>query len=129
VTQEDESSRARQRTEGVARRKAMLRKIDFCRALPDEQLERLAVFASERPYAPGEIVIRAGEVGEELFIVQRGELAVIMGEGTADEIEVARLRQGSVFGEMSVMTGARRSATVRTLGNVQLLVVDKAAFK
>jgi CRP-like cAMP-binding protein len=129
VTQDDESTRARERTEGVARRKAMLRNIDFCRALPEEQLDRLAVSARERPYAPGEIVIRAGEVGDELFIVQRGELAVIMGEGTADEIEVARLREGSVFGEMSVMTGARRSATVRTNGSAQLLVVDRAAFK
>ena len=129
VSQDDESARTRRREEGIARRKAMLCNIDFCRALPDEQLERLAVYASERPYAPGEIVIRAGEVGDELFIVQRGELAVIMGVQTDEEIEVARLREGSVFGEMSVMTGARRSATVRTTNSAQLLVLDKAAFK
>jgi small-conductance mechanosensitive channel/CRP-like cAMP-binding protein len=128
VTQDDESSRTRARADAVARRKAMLRNIDFCRAIPDEQLERLAVFARERPYAPGEIVIRAGESGEELFIVQQGELAVVMGEG-AGEVEVARLCHGSVFGEMSVMTGAPRSATVRTLGASQLLVLDKMAFK
>lgn len=126
VTQDDESTRARARAEAVARRKSMLRKIDFCRALPDDQLERLAVYANERPYAPGEIVIRAGEAGEELFIVQRGELAVFVG---SDDVEVARIGEGSFFGEMSVMTGAPRSATVRTLGTAQLLVVDKGAFK
>jgi small-conductance mechanosensitive channel/CRP-like cAMP-binding protein len=129
VTQDDESTRERERADAVARRKAMLRNIDFCRALPDDQLERLAQYARERPYAPGELVIRAGEAGDELFIVQQGELAVLMGEGTPDEVEVARLCPGSVFGEMSVMTGAPRSATVCTIGTAQMLVLDKAAFK
>lgn len=129
VTHDDESARARMRAEAVARRKAMLERIDFCRALPDEQLEELAVSANERPYAPSELVIRAGEPGEELFIVQRGELAVLLGEGTPEEVEVARLAAGSFFGEMSVMTGEPRSATVRTLSTSSLLVVDKAAFK
>ena len=79
-------------------------------------------------YAPGELVIRKGDEGSELFIVRSGGVAVEIGEGLA-QTEVARLTAGQFFGEMSLMTGEKRTASVRAVVETELLVIDKAALQ
>ena len=92
-----------------------------------KHLERLALLSQERPYAPGEVIVREGEPGAELFIVERGEVTVTIDEQHGG-LEVARLSDGSFFGEMSLMTGEPRTATVRAATDTWLLVVGKQAF-
>ena len=128
VRQDDEVARQRERNDALRRRQAALRGVDFLRVLTDEQLAHLAGFLAERPYAAGERIIGEGDAGDEFFIVQKGEVAVSI-EHDGRSVEVARLQAGSFFGEMSLMTGAPRSATIRTLTPCTLLVVDKAAFQ
>ena len=114
----------------LERRRRALAHVDFCRPLDDTALDTLARAARERPYAPGEVVIRERDHGDEFFIVERGELAVHIGQGgNGKPTEVARLHAGSFFGEMSAITGAPRSATVRTATECELLVLDKVAFQ
>ncbi|MEM6293775.1 MAG: mechanosensitive ion channel family protein [Myxococcota bacterium] len=125
--QDDESYRSAAREEARERRRQALQGVDFLDALSDEQIDRLAGSCRERPYAAGEQIIRQGDEGDELFIVQRGEVVVTIGEH-ADAVEVARLSAGSFFGEMSLMTGQPRLATVRTLQETLLLVVSKLPF-
>ena len=60
-------------------------------------------------YAAGETIVRQGDSGRSLFVVVRGEASVRLA-GT--DGEVARLRNGDVFGEMSLLTGEPRTATV-----------------
>lgn len=128
VNQDDESARARLRSEALTRRQQVLRRVDFLRSLEEEQIEALARSVRERPYAPGELVVKKGEGGHEFFIVQHGEVAVVL-ETEGTEIEVARLSEGSFFGEMSVMTGQPRTASVRTMVDTQLLVVDRNSLQ
>lgn len=128
LKQDDEPARERLRREQFELRLEALRHVDFLSVLTDGQIETLARDSHERPYAAGEVIIRAGEPGDELFIVQRGEVAVVLRDGER-ELEVSRLGSGSFFGEMSVMTGQPRNATVRALTPVLLLVVDKHAMK
>lgn len=114
----------------LERHRRALARVDFCRPLDDAALETLARAARERPYGPGEVVIREKEHGDEFFIVERGELVVYVSQGgNGKPTEVARLRAGSFFGEMSAITGAPRSATVRAATECELLVLDKAAFQ
>lgn len=114
----------------LERRRRALARVDFCRPLDDAALTTLARSARERLYAPGETVVREKEHGDEFFIVERGELVVHVAQGdNGRPTEVARLRAGSFFGEMSSMTGEPRSATVRTATECELLVLDKAAFQ
>lgn len=127
VVQDDESHRRRQREEAYASRRQALQKVDVLAALPEEELDKLASLAQERPYAPGEVVIREGDSGDELFIVLEGDLSVRIGKG-ASEVEVAQLHAGSFFGEMSLMTGAPRTASVRCSSDARLLVIDKQGF-
>ncbi len=104
-----------------------LRSVDFLAILPEEALLRLAELAPSRVYAPGETVIVQGGPGQEMFFVARGEVSVIVGQG-GGSAEVARLHQGSFFGEMSLMTGELRAATVQVVHEAELVVVGKEAF-
>ncbi len=128
ISQDDESARSAVRAEAQNRRRQSLRNVDFLRSLTDEQVDTLAESARERPYAPGELIIRQGDEGDELFIVQRGEVVVSLG-AESEAVEIARLRSGSFFGEMSLMTGQPRMASVRTVRETQVLVVSKNSFQ
>lgn len=105
-----------------------LREVDFLAVLPKETLARLSTMAPTKMYAPREIVIRQGEPGDAMFLITRGEVSVVVGRDGNSTAEVARLRQGSLFGEMSLMTGEPRAATVQAVSETELVVVNKDAF-
>ena len=79
-------------------------------------------------YGPGQAIVRQGEQGDTLYLVARGEVLVRV-RIDAGEREVARLGRGALFGEMSVLTGEPRTATVVALGDAALLAVDRDAFE
>ncbi len=107
--------------------RALLR-IPLFQPLPHELAHELAIHTERRLYAPGEIVIQQGDYGEELFIVERGEVDVLVDAHDGMQ-HVATLRKDQFFGEMSLMTGEMRAATVRTDSEVCLLVVSKEALQ
>jgi len=118
--------------DGEERRQARalkaLRRVDFFAPVGDEALRQLATLARNSLYGAGEVVIRQGEPGEALFIIEKGEVDVSLERPEEAPLEVARLGPGSYFGEMSLLTGEPRTATVRASRQCELLVVDKAAF-
>jgi len=121
-------ARAAEQREEVQRRQASLRQVDFIATLPAEPLERLATLSRTCRYMSGEVVIRQGDAGHDLFIVEKGEVAVLIGRGEGSVAEVARLGPGKFFGEMSLMTGERRAATVQATTDCELVQVSKEAF-
>jgi len=110
-------------------REAALHHVDFLDALPDATLRGLAEGSEVRLYSAGEDVIRQGDSGDELFIVLRGEAAVLVARNGGEPDEVARLATGKFFGEMSLLTGENRTATVRAGRRLELLVVGHDAFR
>jgi small-conductance mechanosensitive channel len=93
----------------------LLTRVELLRALRPEELDRLATAATERTYAPGEAVVRQDDPGSSLFVVVEGLLEVYRRAGTdpgAEALRVVELQPGQFFGEMSLLTGALRSATV-----------------
>jgi small-conductance mechanosensitive channel/CRP-like cAMP-binding protein len=90
--------------------------------------ERAQLLSAARPvvYSTGEHVVRQGQHGGSLFVVVRGEAAVTLA-GT--DGEVARLRGGDVFGEMSMLTGDPRTATVSAVTDCQLLELSSENFR
>jgi small-conductance mechanosensitive channel/CRP-like cAMP-binding protein len=89
-------------------------------SLPPEGLRALAGVVHRRVYGPGEDVVRQDDEGSSLFVVRRGRLAVRIGDA-----EVGRLGEGDIFGEMSLLTGERRKATVTAAGEVHLVEIAK----
>jgi small-conductance mechanosensitive channel/CRP-like cAMP-binding protein len=112
-----------------ARRLDALEQVGLLRPLDAADRELLADHLRHAPFARGEVLTRQGEPGDWLFLVTAGEVAVrVATEGGLDR-EVARLRAGDFFGEMSLMTGERRSATVTATTPVECYLLDKAAFE
>ena len=91
-------------------------------------METVAQRAAVRIYLPGEAVVRQGEAGAEFFIILGGSAEVRRGEG--DKVAtVATLHAMQFFGEMSLLTGESRSATVVAQTKLEVVVITKAALE
>jgi small-conductance mechanosensitive channel len=106
---------------------AQFRGIDFLAVLDQQALRVLAEQAQRRVYLPGEPVVREGERGEEFFVILEGEADVVIKAGD-QTTTVATLKKGQFFGEMSLLTGAPRSATVQVTSQLTVVVVGKEAM-
>jgi CRP-like cAMP-binding protein len=113
----------------LAKRRRTLRGVELFDVLPDESVDLLASLVQTRRYAAAEFILRRGDKGSEAFIVEHGTVAVVVEQSPGAFSEVARLGTGKVFGEMSLLTGAVRAASVRAVDDVSLLVIDKVAFQ
>lgn len=102
--------------------------IDFLAPLGAEALEALARRVRPVAFGSGEAIVREGEPGTDFYLLERGEVSVTV-DGGAKPHEIARLTTGDFFGEMSLMTGETRRATVVALGDVQAVRVDKDSFR
>lgn len=111
-----------------ATRASAIRKVAFLRDLPEQAIETLAAGSHTELFAPGEMVVRQGETGEELYLCLRGELQVLHQGDSGEQREVARLQAGGLFGEIAQLTGQARAASVRAATPCELLVVRKKAF-
>jgi small-conductance mechanosensitive channel len=100
-----------------------LRRIEILSPLREEDLGALVPHVRLRVYGRGETVVRQGEEGDSLFIVLRGGLEVRF-----DGKKVGELSEGEFFGEMSLLTGEKRHATVVAAEEVRLIEVSKEAL-
>lgn len=78
-------------------------------------------------YEDGEVIIRQGEVGDCMFVVQEGEVEVYV-PGAGGDVRLAVRGPGELIGEMAVFEHEVRSASVRALGPARLLTLDKKNF-
>jgi CRP-like cAMP-binding protein len=105
-----------------------LRDIDLFRPLTDEELAAAAAAFRHLHYSTGEKIIEEGQPGDSFFVIDRGEVDVsktIAGKSRA----LARLMEGQCFGEMALLTGERRTATVVAATDVDVFTLDKAGFE
>ena len=78
-------------------------------------------------YGDGELIIRQGDVGEHMYVIQEGSVEIFMEKG-GKEVKLAEKGQGDFIGEMAIFDRDLRSASVRALGVVRVLTVDKRNF-
>ncbi len=96
--------------------------------LDEHERETLARALRHELYGKGEAILRAGDAGDSLYVIRSGEVSVRIGVDGLEK-EVARLRAGDFFGEMSLLTGEPRHATVVALRDAECWIVDRAAFQ
>ena len=97
-------------------------------AAPAEVLERLAAAATIVRVDAGDVLFHEGEEGENLFIVASGRLEVVRHAGGAEQV-LRLVHPGDVLGELAVLTGGSRSATVRARRDSALIRLDRADFE
>jgi len=86
---------------------------------------RIVVLMGElKRFAPGEMVVRRGELGDEMYVIIRGRAEVWAGDGQ-ERRRVAEHRRGDVFGEMGLVRHTERSADVVAAGDLEVLAVDE----
>ncbi len=121
---------ADRRMASASRAAGLFAKVELLAALPTEAQRRLSEVARHQFFDTGERLVTEGEHGESLMVLARGEVVVSksgaeLGDST---VELAQLHEGDYFGEMSLLTGAPRSATITARGPVELFVLDRAAL-
>jgi CRP-like cAMP-binding protein len=118
---------ARGADEGHEQARQILREDRIFGCLSDEQLESLVKEARLNHFGRDENVIKEGEEGDSMFILLRGSASVYASKNGAS-IQVASLSEGDCFGEMSLLTGERRTATVRANADCQVMEIFKPSM-
>jgi small-conductance mechanosensitive channel len=102
--------------------------VDIFAPLSVEETGMLAHAAVRHVFAPGEMVIRAGEPGSSMFVVHNGRVRVQVNDNGRPRT-VATLNEGDFFGEMALFTGEPRTANVVALEETEVLEIGHAAMK
>jgi signal-transduction protein with cAMP-binding, CBS, and nucleotidyltransferase domain len=97
-----------------------LRSLDLFARLTTQELSELAAVVREETYPPGSIIVREGDFGDCMYLVVEGDVRV-----TREGKFVKRFKPGEFFGEMAVLDGETRSATVTAATPLRLLRLEK----
>jgi small-conductance mechanosensitive channel/CRP-like cAMP-binding protein len=107
---------------------AGLQQVDFLRDLRDEELRMLVPGVIVQRFGAGESIVREGDEGDSLFIIRRGTVEVFAGGAAGRQVHLRDLTAPAFFGEMALMTGERRTATIRAKTDIELLELNRDAF-
>jgi len=103
----------------------ILREIEPFKPFSDEALQQMAQKLKRQIVAPEAVIIQQGDPGDSLFIITEGAVAVIVEPPEGKPIEVARLGVGIFFGEMALLIGEKRTATIKALATTHLFEITK----
>ena len=95
----------------------------------DEQLRKVTAVIDRQIYDPGKLVIFQGEIGQNFYIIKRGKVQVTARSGK-DKVELAELKGGDFFGEMSLLDEIPVGATVKvTEADTEILTISHDVFQ
>jgi small-conductance mechanosensitive channel/CRP-like cAMP-binding protein len=129
VSQDDVQHREQKNQKELNSRTAALAAIDLFAKLSEDEQRILAMSARLAPFSAREIITRQGATAHWLYVLLKGRAAVRVAADGGDERQVAVLEAPNFFGEMAVMTGQAREATVVAETDVECLRVDREDFK
>jgi len=118
-----------QRRDDLMERLLMLRRVPLFAQMTLEQLEAINQLLQEEQYLQDEQVFREGDVGDELYILVDGEVRIMKGQGTPQELELKRMTSVDYFGEMAILDDEPRSAGVQVTKDARLLVLKGEQLK
>lgn len=125
---EGEAFERAKRQRDHARRLTVLQGADLFTALTADEIDVLADRLVYAPYAAGDVITRQGDIAHWLYLVASGEAEVFVENDDGTRRRVNTLQGGSFFGEMALLTGAPRRATVVARSNVECYRLDKQSF-
>ena len=128
LTQVDEQYQASIQARELARRVNALKRVDFFSGFRDEEMRAAAESLVYTPFASGDVITRQGNVAHWLYILASGEADVAI-ETPAGRQVVSQLGAGQYFGEMGLMTGEPRTASVIARSDIECYRLDKQAFQ
>lgn len=110
--------------EAIMERLLALKEVPLFRNLSLDQLEAVSQITKEVEYLPGEVILKQGDRGDELYILLKGRVRIFLNYGQPNEEEKPEQRAVSAFGEMAVLHDGKRLATVVAAERSHLLRLD-----
>jgi HEAT repeat protein len=110
--------------EGSMERLLALKEISLFKDLSLDQLEAVHQITTEVEYLPGEVIVKQGDRGDQLYLLLEGRVRVFKNHGASNEETLRDLTAGSYFGEMAILGGGERLATIVTLERSHLVSLD-----
>ncbi|MCK9420376.1 MAG: mechanosensitive ion channel family protein [Nitrospirae bacterium] len=107
----------------------MMKNVEIFSFLSKVELRDLVAHVSVKTYAAGEVPVRQGEPGSSFYIIKSGKVDVVVEKSSRERAVVATLGPGNFFGEMSLLTGALRTASIRVKDDAEFIVIDKESFR
>ena len=107
-------------------RQRILENVDLFSTLTDQQRADVAAATLMHTFGSGEAIVRQGQPGESMYVVCSGSVAVVL---EPERRELAVIDAGGYFGEMSLLTGEPRSATVLARGEAVVLELSAQVFR
>ena len=104
----------------------LLASVDLFASLSADVRHEVAAASATTVHGSGETIVRQGEDGQSMFVVMSGSVSVVLEPARE---EVAKIHAGGHFGEMSLLTGEPRSATVRAMGDVAVVEISADLFR
>jgi CRP-like cAMP-binding protein len=106
----------------------LLSKLDLLSFLGKDEIETLSKRLIRKEYPKGSDIVKVNENGNSMFVLLEGLLNVYISNENGQRIRVAQITPGNYFGEMSLLTGERRSATVTTATDSIVFEVTRDSF-
>jgi CRP-like cAMP-binding protein len=128
LTTEDERHRQMLQERELTRRLAAIQHVDLFAGFSAEELRTVAERLVFAPFAKGDVMTRQGAVAHWLYILTKGEAEVVLEQGDGSRRVLTTLSAGTFFGEMGLMTGSARTATVIAHSDAECYRLDKASF-
>jgi len=119
------SARNREQAEGVLEK---FSRVALLRALPPEEIHSLLPHLKEAAIKKGSIVFKKGDEGDRMYLIDEGEVELVLGR-RSHEKGFAMLGPGEAFGEMALLSGDPRNATVRATTDLKAWTLEKEDFE
>lgn len=129
VAKESRARGERKLRESQKRILAGLRAVSLFKSLSDAEIEALASSVKVAPFVAGETVTQQGARANWLYVLVRGQVEIRVATGGGENKRVNTLSAPDFFGEMALVAGSPREATVIALDDIQCLRVEQAAFR
>ena len=107
----------------------LMKKVEILSPLNEAELKKLGDRVSVLFYAAGEIPVKQGEAGDSFYIIKSGRVDVVVEKSAGKSAVVATLGPGNFFGEMSLLTGAVRTASIHVREDAEFIEIDKENFR
>jgi len=129
ISQDDPQHAERKLAREMGQRMAALEKVDLFQALAMDEKQALCGSMKFAPFTKGEVITMQGASAHWLYVLARGEVEVRVRGDSGRERVVTRMQAPNVFGEMGVMTGEPRTASIIAVTEAECYRIDKDAFR
>jgi CRP-like cAMP-binding protein len=107
----------------------LLTQVPLFSGLNPGELDGLAALIRRHSYAAGEIIFHEGDAGTALYIIEKGEVKIVLGSAEGKEVVLSLFRPGDFFGELALFDGEPRSADAVAKEASHLLILERQDFR